>query len=92
MQILKQFGRSVAHLLEKQTPSHTNHSDEGYVDTNLSDRYMQELGLPPGSEAELFNIRHPPDSDLRPIQIDKRKGDKIKFKPIFKISGDLSLF
>ena len=87
MQILKQFGCSVGHLLEKQTPIHTNHLEEGCSETTFSDKYLHELGLPPGSEAELFNIRPPPDSNLTPIRIDRRKADKIKFRPVFKISG-----
>ena len=90
---MKQFGQSVGHLLEKHTPHHTNRSDEGYAEANLSEHYLQELGLPPGTEAELFNIRPPPDTNnLRPMQLDKRKADTIRFKQLFKISGTLKCF
>ena len=90
---MKQFGQSVGHLLEKHTPHHTNRSDEGYAEANLSEHYLQELGLPLGSEAELFNIRPPPDTNnLRPMQLDKRKADTIRFKQFFKISGTLECF
>ncbi len=73
-------------LLEKTTPSHVNKS--GHDAADMSSQYLQELGLPPGSEAKLFNIRPPPEADLRPVQKDKRKGDKIRFKPILKLSGE----